>query len=232
MASRLTLLAIFAHPDDETYRCGGTLALLARLGVRVQVLTATRGEAGSRGEPSLCQPEELPFVRENELRCACRTLGIDSPLLLDYPDGRLTEVNPRVIVPQILTVVMEIRPQVILSYGSDGVSGHPDHVAIGQFAAGAFHQAKDVERLYTLAVPCSLVLSLGLNQLRGIPDDQITWAVDISETWEAKMAAIRCHATQTGSSPMLRASEENKHAFFGFEHFVLAGWRNEIDSGR
>lgn len=69
-----SLLAVFAHPDDETFRCGGTLALLAQRGVRVQVLTATRGQAGSCGAPPLCAPEELPAVRENELRCACAAL--------------------------------------------------------------------------------------------------------------------------------------------------------------
>mgnify|MGYP000732581162 CR=1 FL=1 len=66
----LALLAVFAHPDDEAYRPGGTLALLARRGVRVHLLTATRGQAGSCGEPPLCTPDELPTVRERELRCA------------------------------------------------------------------------------------------------------------------------------------------------------------------
>lgn len=64
------LLAVFAHPDDESFRPGGTLSLLARRGPRVQVLTATRGQAGSCGNPPLCTPEELPAVREAELRCA------------------------------------------------------------------------------------------------------------------------------------------------------------------
>jgi LmbE family N-acetylglucosaminyl deacetylase len=67
----IRVLAVFAHPGDETFRCGGTLALLARCGVRAQVLTATRGQAGSRGDPSLCTPDEFPAMRENELRCAC-----------------------------------------------------------------------------------------------------------------------------------------------------------------
>lgn len=71
------MLAAFAHPDDETFRPGGTLALLARHGVHVQVLTATRGESGSRGEPPLCRPEELPAVRAQKLRCACAALGIE-----------------------------------------------------------------------------------------------------------------------------------------------------------
>ena len=64
-----TLLAVLAHPDDETFRCGGMLALLARQGVRVQVLTASRGQAGSCGDPPVCRPEVLGTVREAELRC-------------------------------------------------------------------------------------------------------------------------------------------------------------------
>ena len=72
------LLAVFAHPDDETFRPGGTLALLARRGVKVHVLTLTHGEAGSCGRPPLCMPDELPAC-ERELRCACAALGIQPP---------------------------------------------------------------------------------------------------------------------------------------------------------
>jgi len=83
MTSGASLLAVFAHPDDESFRPGGTLALLARRGARVQVLTATRGGAGSCGNPPLCAPEELPALREAELRCACKALNLLPPILLD-----------------------------------------------------------------------------------------------------------------------------------------------------
>ena len=73
-------LAVFAHPDDETFRAGGTLALLVQAGVQVQVVTATRGEAGSCGDLPLCVPEDLPALRERELRCACQDLGIEPPI--------------------------------------------------------------------------------------------------------------------------------------------------------
>ncbi|MEW5941502.1 MAG: PIG-L family deacetylase [Chloroflexota bacterium] len=82
-----TLLAVFAHPDDESFRPGGTLALLARRGARVQVLTATRGQAGSRGNLPLCSPEELPGVRERELRCACAVLGLLPPRTVGRSSG-------------------------------------------------------------------------------------------------------------------------------------------------
>lgn len=95
------LLALFAHPDDETFRCGGTLALMAQRGVRVQVLTATRAQAGARGDPPLCSAEELPAFRERELRCACEALGILPPILLDYQDGHLSGADPETIIAEI-----------------------------------------------------------------------------------------------------------------------------------
>lgn len=222
------LLAVFAHPDDETFRCGGTLALLAQRNVRVQVLTATRGQAGSRGVLPLCAPEELPAVRENELRCACTALGIQPPILLDYQDSQLSEADPEQIVAEILAVIREVHPQMILTYGPDGVSGHPDHIAIGRFTTEAFRRALDVVALHTIAVPHSLANELGMTQIHTVPDDAITLTVDVSTVWEAKMAAIRCHQTQLGESPILRASPEKQHLFLGTEYFQRVLFRPDL----
>ena len=217
-----TLLAVFAHPDDESFRPGGTLALLAQRSVRVVVLTATRGEAGSCGDPPLCLPAELPTVRKRELHCACTALGIEPPRLLDYQDGHLSEANAEQGVEQILAVVCELRPQVMLSFGPDGLSGHPDHIAIGQWASEAFHRAEDVSALYTVAVPQSLVTRLGIPQIHAVPDSQIAVTADVSAVWDAKLAAIRCHVTQASSSPILRAPIERQRMLLGTEHFVRA----------
>lgn len=127
----LSLLAVFAHPDDETFRCGGTLALLAQQGVRVHVFTATRGEAGSCGEPALCTPAELPLVREQELFCACAALGIEPPRVQAGCDGQLAADKPERLVGEVLDVLRQVQPQVLLTFGPDGLSGHPDHIAIG-----------------------------------------------------------------------------------------------------
>lgn len=223
-----TFLAVFAHPDDESFRCGGTLALLARRGVRVQVLTATRGQAGSCGEPPLCSSDELPAVRERELRCACAALGIEPPIVLDYEDGHLSEAAPQIIVAQILDMADKLRPQVMLTFGPDGLSGHPDHIAIGQFAAQAFRFADDVIALYTPAVPQSLATALGMTHIRAMPDEAITFRVDVSPVWESKLAAIRCHATQASSSPITRAPIERQCAFLGTEHFVRTETRRDM----
>jgi LmbE family N-acetylglucosaminyl deacetylase len=229
----LVLLSVFAHPDDEAYRPGGTLALLAQRGVRVHLLTATRGESGSCGDPPLCRADELPVMRERELRCACAALGIEPPHLLDYQDGHLREADPEEIVAQILGIVDEVRPQVMLTFGPDGLSGHPDHIAIGQCAAEAFRRADEVAALYTVAVPRSLAERLDMKRVQAVPDEAIALSVNVSTVWETKLVAIRCHATQLSSSPMMHAPVERQRLFFGTEHFVRAAtrrpdWLDEI----
>jgi len=238
VSDRLTLLAVFAHPDDETFRCGGTLALLAARGVRVCLVTATRGEAGSVGDPPLCPAEELAPRREQELHCACCALGIELPRFLGCPDGRLAETDPDEVAERVVRAVRELRPQVILTFGPDGLSGHPDHVAIGRLAAEAFLRAGDPaahpehlehglaphapSELYQIAVPRSLAERLGMRQVRAVADEEIALSVDVTPVWEAKMAAIRCHATQLAATPILKAPPERQRLFLGTETFRLA----------
>jgi LmbE family N-acetylglucosaminyl deacetylase len=219
-------LAIFAHPDDETFRPGGTLAMLAGHGVHVTVLTFTRGEAGSCGDPLLCTPDELPAVRERELHCACQTLGIQPPSLLDYRDGHLNEADHQQAIAKILAVVRQVQPGILLSFGPDGLSGHPDHIFAGQWAAEAFRSKENIAALYTMAVPYWLAQTLDMRQVHPVPDETIALNVDVSSVWETKLAAMRCHATQWSSSPMAGAPEERRRLFFGREYFVRAAIRD------
>lgn len=228
-ARPLVLLAVFAHPDDETFRPGGTLGLLARHGVCVEVLTFTHGEAGSCGDPPLCTPEGLPAVRERELRSACAVLGIQPPRLLDYGDGHLQEASAERMIGHILSVVENVRPQILLSFGPDGLSGHPDHIAVGEWTAEAFRRAENVDALYTIAVPRSLAEKMNMGQVHPVPDESIALTVDVSTVWETKLAAMRCHVTQLSSSPMMNAPAERQQLFFGREYFVRSAMRNNAD---
>jgi LmbE family N-acetylglucosaminyl deacetylase len=226
----LVLLAVFAHPDDESFRCGGTLALLARRGVEVRVLCATRGEAGIPG----MDPDEAGRIRQRELHCACRALSIEPPILLDYHDGTLAEADEEEAVEQVLAVIREVRPQVLLTWPPDGLSGHPDHVAVSRWTASAFEQAAALEpdapaALYHLAVSRSVAEALGLAHLHAIPDEEVTVAVDVMPVWEQKLAAIRCHRTQADGSPILAAPMDRQRLFLGVEHFRRAAARDGHD---
>lgn len=224
------LLAILAHPDDETFRCGGTLALLARQGVQVWVLCATRGEAGDCGAPPVCQPETLGAVREAELQCACAALGIEPPVWLDYRDGTLLHITEAEAVARVTAIVQQLRPQVLLTWPPDGLSGHPDHIAVSHWTALAFEQAGALgsnapAAVYHLAVPQSVTQTLGLPRLHAAPDEEIALTVNVTPVWEQKLAAIRCHHTQLGVTPVLRAPAEQQRLFLGWEHFTLGARR-------
>ena len=221
------LLAVFAHPDDETFRCGGTLALLAQQGVQVHVLTFTRGQAGSCGQPPVCTRENLGAVRTAELQCSCWALGLEPPVVLDYEDGALGGISQVEGAAQIFAIIQTVRPQVLLTWPLHGLSGHPDHVAVSQWALAAFEHAKEagnvhISALYHLVVPDSIARELGMKQLRTLPDEDVTLTVDVECVWEQKMAAIDCHRTQAGESPILCAPLERQKRFLGKEHFRRA----------
>ncbi len=229
----LGVLAVLAHPDDEAFRLGGTLALLAQAGACVQVLSSTRGESGSCGKPPLCTREGLPALRESELRCSCRALGIEPPRFMGYGDGHLADVDQDQGVERVLAVIDELQPQVLITWPPDGLSGHPDHMAVSRWTQSAYAQTVAWQpapwALYYLAVPLSVAVPLGLNQLRTVPDEQVDVAVDVQSVWEQKLAAIRCHRTQLGESPILAAPLERQQLFLGTEHFRRVGARQETD---
>lgn len=230
-----SILAIFAHPDDEVFRCGGAFALLAQRGVPVTILTFTTGQAGSCGNPPVCSPEELGAVRTQELICSCRTLGIEKPIILDYEDGRLEQVNQAAAEALISAHIQTIQPQVILTWPADGLSGHPDHIAVSRWASAAYHLAmnngnSELAALYYLAVPQSIASELGLKKLHALPDREITLTVDVHSVWDQKIAAIRCHRTQAGESPILQAPHQRQELFLGKEHFFRACSNQQDDA--
>ena len=169
------------------------------------------------------------MVREDELRCACKALGLNPPISLDYYDGCLAETDQKIIVSDILKFSQEFNPQVILTFGEDGISGHPDHIAIARFTRQAYQLAEQVAALYSIAVPQSLASALGMHQIHAVPDEFITLSVDISTVWDAKLSAIVCHRTQSGESPILDAPFDRQRLFLGKEYFCRLLARQETD---
>lgn len=136
--SKKKILAILAHPDDETLGFGGTLARYAAEGVETHLICATRGQRGWLGAiDEYPGPDALGAIRAEELKKAAQVLNIKNVRLLDYMDGALDSVPPEEIVPRIVKEIQRIRPQIVLTFDPYGVYGHPDHIAISQFATTA-----------------------------------------------------------------------------------------------
>jgi len=136
------LMAVLAHPDDESLGVGGTLAKYAADGTDVFLVTATRGEAGRfrgqrHGEDGHPGREALAAVREAELRAAAAALGVRDVTLLGYPDQHLDRAEPRDAIGRIAAEIRRRRPDVVVTFGPDGAYGHPDHVAVSQFTTAA-----------------------------------------------------------------------------------------------
>jgi LmbE family N-acetylglucosaminyl deacetylase len=135
-----TLLAIFAHPDDESLVAGGALARYAAEGWRTALICATRGEWGPISDESLADYENLGEVRERELRAACDVLGVSWLRFLDLEDGSLSALDSeeeKATIEKIADAIRELRPRIIITFGPDGLYGHADHIAIGQFTTRA-----------------------------------------------------------------------------------------------
>lgn len=147
------LLAVLAHPDDETFGLGGTLALYARRGVKVYLVCATRGEAGDMDEKYLRGFESVGARREAELCCAAAKLGIDEIYFLGYRDsgmpGSADNHHPQALAAQPLEKVAaevagyirQLQPQVVLTFDPIGGYRHPDHIAIHKATVQAFRLA-------------------------------------------------------------------------------------------
>jgi len=141
------LLAIFAHPDDETFGAGGTMALAAAAGVPTWIVCATDGDQGGEAGARELDPE----LRRGELRCAMAALGVDEPIFLGYgdsgmegwakPDGCLALADREEVVARLVEVIHELRPAAVVTFDPGGIYGHPDHVTISARATEAFRRA-------------------------------------------------------------------------------------------
>ncbi len=140
---RHDLLLVLAHPDDESFLAAGTVARLADAGRPAGLVCATRGQAGSLGEPPLATRETIGRVREGELRDACAVLGLELVALLDYEDKRLGEADPDAVRAALVGHLRRERPRVVLTFDPNGVTRHPDHIAVSRFALDAVTAAAD-----------------------------------------------------------------------------------------
>ncbi|MEM6806762.1 MAG: PIG-L deacetylase family protein [Bacteroidota bacterium] len=239
------LMAVFAHPDDESLMMGGTLAKYAAEGVDTYLLMATRGERGRFGlngeKPGI---EIVGKVREEELLNAAHELEMKEVSFLDYLDGDLDKSDPQEIIAKIALHIRRIQPQVLLTFGPDGGYGHPDHIAISQFTTAAIQKAADptflsaayrphaVAKLYYLAwtkekwdlyqkslKKLTSKVDQELREVSAFPAWYISTYIDARAYWKRAWRAIQCHRTQMEVYDQNPISEENHTSLWGDQQF-------------
>jgi LmbE family N-acetylglucosaminyl deacetylase len=237
-----TVLAVFAHPDDESLACGGTLARLADAGVRVVLLCASRGEKGSISDPSLVPDGDLGTVRTNELHEAAKVLGIAEVILGDQPDGDLRWARIHDLNLQIVMAIKRCRPDAVITFAEDGLYWHLDHIGVHERTRTAVETlGGSAPPLYYVTMPPGIMRDVVETAIaRGwVPSDSNFWGiapdafgdaagtptltVDVRDWVPRKLAALRCHRTQMGpANPFTRLDQAEARRWLGVEHFRLA----------
>ena len=189
-----TLLAMFAHPDDETIAAGGTLARYADAGADVHLWCATHGESGTLNGAKVAE-NKIGEVRRMELEQSANALGISAVHYGGFPHGGLdpTDRRGRAAVAETLR---RLRPDVVLTFGEDGVTGHPDHLAVHTWVTEAWRESNMSGRLFYVTYPEDIVKAVSTS-LAGRPESEIVARIDIRPWHRSKRAAVDAHASQS-----------------------------------
>ncbi len=194
------VLAVVAHPDDESFGLGGILDRLIRSGVPARVLCFTHGEASTLYGP---HAGDLHALRAAELDCAAAALGVEEVHLLDYRDGALAGVPPAELAGHVGTLIEEFGPSHLLVFDDNGVTGHPDHVSATRAAVAAAAVAGLPVLAWTIPEEIAELLNEQFGtRFAGQPAPQVGTAVTVARCRQAR--AIDCHRSQALDNPVLR----------------------------
>jgi N-acetyl-1-D-myo-inositol-2-amino-2-deoxy-alpha-D-glucopyranoside deacetylase len=261
------MVLVHAHPDDESIGTGATMAKYAAEGAGVTLVTCTLGELGEIIPPGLAHLAAdagggLGQYRIGELDAACAALGVTDHRFLGGPGrwhdsgmmglpsndapGAFWQADVDEAAGELLAVLREVRPQVLISYDDNGFYGHPDHIQAHRVARRAFSLAGGlVAKFYATAVPRS-ALTAGIEEMRaaaagsragrvdftqvssaddlpfGVPDEQVTTEIDATAYLDRKAAAMRAHATQISvDGPFFALSNNVGQRLLGHEYYTL-----------
>ena len=196
------LLGVFAHPDDEVFCAGGTMARAAEAGAEVMIVSATRGERGQIRDPAAATRRTLGAVREGELRAAAAELGVPRVQVLDYADGNLPHHRSS-LGAAIADIMRQFDPDTVITFGADGGYGHPDHVAISGLATETFRaMARDHnrgQRLYHALFP---------PRHTSMADELAHWITDSGQR-ATDRAALQAIALFAGESATMRLARDD-----------------------
>lgn len=216
-----TLLVILPHPDDESFPMGGTLAKYAAEGVEITLICATLGELGI---PDM-KPAEAAIIREKELKKVASVLGIHKLQFMRYRDGSLSDTDPEQVISQLMNAMRRLHPNAVITFGPDGISGHPDHVAISRLTTTAFERAVQKHflplsaKLFCIAPSEATLQGCGVTPSQEIAGGPVA-GIDITDYRLPKVLAMQCHESQ---NPPFKGKPENEiEKLACHEYFTLA----------
>jgi len=201
------VLGVFAHPDDEAYLAGGLMTTAIDAGRRVVCVTATRGELGFPDDDPR-SIEERKNVRTTEMTACLGVLGVEEHHWLEYPDGGCADVPVAVAAERIRALIDDVRPDTVLTFGPDGQTFHPDHIAVGRWTTIACAASGHEQRLLYATMTPDWATALGqyvdmadLMMTDAEPpttpiDELSLWFVAEGEVLERKTLALECQASQ------------------------------------
>lgn len=221
------LLAVFAHPDDESFICGGTLAKYAGEGVEITLVSATRGEMGRRmGNPPYLNRETIAGARELELREACECLGIKHLQFFDIRDKTVEFADPDQLADRIAGLIQEVDPDVILTF-HEKWGGHPDHCAIGKVTTDALQRTGLAKALYFI----SFGDMMAYPEAYGYTKEEIA-QIDVSGYKKAKLAAFRAHRCQTEIDEWVWLPDQKAMSRLGDHEYFIKGNKEALKRDR
>lgn len=226
------VLGVWAHPDDESFLSAGLMVSALRRGERAVCVTATRGELGIQ-DAERWPSERLVEIRTAELEESLRILGVTEHHWLDYPDGGCASVDPEEAIEKLVPIFNEVAPASVLTFGPDGMTAHPDHMAVSRWTTEAFERAAPQgSRLYYATMTQDWVDEF----LPALPDPSLIMmdpeaaipVCDPSELvidyrppddiFDLKTLALRAQASQIGTMIQIfgdpRAFDVNRHEYY------------------
>jgi LmbE family N-acetylglucosaminyl deacetylase len=225
MANR-RLLLIFPHPDDETYGCGGTILKYVAEGAEVSLLTLTKGEASSQGAALGLTTAQMGEKRAEEMYRLRDHYGLSELVLLDFPDGKLADLDPRTLEEAVARTIIRLQPQVVVSYPPHGVSGFIDHLISHAVVKRVFAELRDsVPALQRFAMQTvdRETAAAAPRALRFDTDEAIDCRIDGSAYREGKRIALEI---QQSISAVIASDNTSGILLRPYEHYCF--WQEQF----
>lgn len=229
------LLAVFAHPDDETF-VGPALAKYAREGVKVYLAIATKGEKGTNEHAGIPAGDPVAAARRAEAICACQQLGIEPPIFFNLNDGELGAItdplakNIQAVADNVERLIAQLHPQVVVTWGPDGGYGHPDHRLVSDAVTQVIQSHNsEIKLFYAALTPeqAKLLNTVWPPQLPWHTTDPAYATVNVSFTKQDKTAyhrAFECHKSQYTAVQFEKAEQALDDGWAG--HVSFRPWSN------